>query len=203
MRHVLLDADGVLQTVPDDWREQVTGLLGPDPEPVMADVLVAEKPSLRGETDFLVDLAAVLERHAAPTTAEELYARTWARIEQVPGALALVGRLRAAGYGVHLGTNQHAQRAARMRTELGYDDLFDVSVYSCDLGVAKPDPAYFVRAAELVGADPAEICFVDDKEANVEAARGVGMAAVGWERHQGLALLERRLAAVGVRPAPA
>jgi FMN phosphatase YigB (HAD superfamily) len=28
----------------------------------------------------------------------------------------------------------------------GYDALFDVSCYSCDLGVAKPDPGFFAAA---------------------------------------------------------
>lgn len=201
--HVLLDADGVLQHVPDDWRGRLERLLGVDWEVVATQVWEAEKPALRGEGDFLVAMAEVLHRNASPTTAEALHAEVWRAIDVVATSLALVPRLRAAGYGVHLGTNQHAQRAAIMRTDLGYDELFDVSVYSCDLGVKKPDPAYFRRAADLIGVDPIAVLFVDDREDNVEAARSVGMAGVRWDRHLGLPALEALLAAHDVHPAPA
>ena len=45
------------------------------------------------------------------------------------------------------------------------------------LGAAKPAPAAFTRALELVGAQPHEAHFIDDTWANVEAARGVGINA--------------------------
>jgi len=104
----------------------------------------------------------------------------WFTIGVVPETMALVRRLKAAGYGVHLGSNQERHRAAFMGSTLGYDHVFGVSAYSCDLGVAKPDPAYFTRAAELIGADPATILFVDDTEPNVRGAREAGLAAEQW-----------------------
>jgi putative hydrolase of the HAD superfamily len=58
-----------------------------------------------------------------------------------------------------------------MRKVLGYDALFDVSCYSCDLGVAKPAPAFFAEAARRIGADPSAILFVDDSAPNVDGAR--------------------------------
>ena len=95
-------------------------------------------------------------------------------------SLALAGRLREAGLGVHLGTNQHRQRGELMRAGLGYDDHFDVSCYSWELGTKKPEPAYFEIAVERIGAAPAQVLFVDDVAANVEAARAVGLHAVHW-----------------------
>lgn len=200
--HVLLDADGVLQHVPDDWRERLSRLLGDDAETIATEVWAAEKPSLRGEGDFLVAIDEVLRRHGSPTSAVELHRSLWLSIQTVSTSLALVTRLRSAGYAVHLGTNQHAQRAAHMRTSLGYDDLFDVSVYSCEIGTKKPEPAYFERAADLIGADPATVLFVDDREDNVEAARSVGLAGERWDHRLGLDALEELLATHGVHPAP-
>jgi putative hydrolase of the HAD superfamily len=85
-----------------------------------------------------------------------------------------------------------------MRRELGYDDLFDVSCYSAELGVAKPDPAYFRAAARLIGVPPGAVVFVDDVEPNVEAARETGMAGVHWHLRDGHAALEQMLAEHGV-----
>lgn len=49
--------------------------------------------------------------------------------------------------------------------------------FSCRIGVAKPDPRAYELCAERVGARPEDILFFDDNEANVLAAREVGMAA--------------------------
>ena len=86
--------------------------------------------------------------------------------------------MRANGYGVHLGTNQERHPAAHMRSALGYNALFDVCCYSCDLGVAKPDPAFFAAAARRIAARPDRILFIDDGARNVEGARAAGLAAL-------------------------
>jgi putative hydrolase of the HAD superfamily len=129
---------------------------------------------------------------------EQVFEAVWFRIEPVAESLALVHRLRSAGFGVHLGTNQSLRRAAYMRERLGYDDLFDVSVYSAEIRLAKPDPAYFRTAAELIGVRPGEVVFVDDVEPNVQSARDVGMAGIHWHLRDGHELLEKLLAEHGV-----
>ena len=59
--------------------------------------------------------------------------------------------------------------------------LFDGRVLcSAEFGVGKPDPAIFLRSAERLGLPPANILFVDDKAANAEAARAVGMDALHY-----------------------
>ncbi|MFT3897899.1 MAG: HAD-IA family hydrolase [Thermomonas sp.] len=57
--------------------------------------------------------------------------------------------------------------------------LFDGRVLcSAEFGVGKPDPAIFLRSAERLELPPAAILFIDDKAANAEAARAVGMDAL-------------------------
>jgi HAD superfamily hydrolase (TIGR01509 family) len=53
----------------------------------------------------------------------------------------------------------------------------DRFIFSHRLKVAKPDPEIFRRAAEILGALPQHIIFVDDLLENVLAARTVGMTA--------------------------
>jgi putative hydrolase of the HAD superfamily len=134
---------------------------------------------------------------------EEVYRDVWQRIEPDRDSLAVVRALRASGYGVHLATNQERHRAAHMRVALGYDALFDDSCYSCELGLAKPDPAFFAASAGRLAAEPASILFIDDSARNVEGARAAGLAAAQWELGQGhdvlLALLARHGVIVGPR----
>lgn len=85
-----------------------------------------------------------------------------------------------------------------MRSALAYDDLFDVSCYSYELGVAKPDPAFFSEAARRIAANPASILFLDDNAHNVEGARSAGFRAEQWELTQGHENLIALLAKHGV-----
>jgi putative hydrolase of the HAD superfamily len=85
-----------------------------------------------------------------------------------------------------------------MRAVLGYDDLFDVSCYSCELGAAKPAPAFFAAAALRIGAEPATILFVDDKAENIVGARAAGLAAEQWCLGDGHDALRTLLARHGI-----
>jgi putative hydrolase of the HAD superfamily len=74
--------------------------------------------------------------------------------------------------------------------------LFDGRVFcSAEFGVGKPDPEIFLRSAERLGLPPAAILFIDDKAANADAARGVGMDALHYGGPQALriSLRERGL----------
>lgn len=202
IRHVLFDADGVLQQVRGGFYTAAETVLGEHARTVLDEASERERPLLAGDEDFLPALTQVLrEQGREDVAATDLYAAVWQNTEPSAESFDLVRRLRAAGYGVHLGTNQVRRRAEYMRTVLGYDDVFDVNLYSCELGVAKPDPAFFEKAATRIGADAASVLFVDDHAANVDGARSAGMAAVHWCLDEGHDALVDRLAAHGVHPA--
>jgi putative hydrolase of the HAD superfamily len=67
-------------------------------------------------------------------------------------------------------------RIARFRLR----DYFDVFFSSCYLGIMKPDESIFRRVLELTQRSPSDCVFVDDREANVAAARRVGMHAIRY-----------------------
>jgi putative hydrolase of the HAD superfamily len=70
-----------------------------------------------------------------------------------------------------------------------------VRLSSCYLGLHKPDPAYYHRAIDILGSEPQRILFIDDRIANVDAARQAGMQALLFE---GSAKLRRELEGLGV-----
>ncbi|WP_425953872.1 HAD-IA family hydrolase [Xylanimonas sp. McL0601] len=197
IRHVLFDADGVVQVVPGGWHALVEPFVG-DRAPEFIRLLHHAMPTFTGECELLLFLASALAEVGASASPEQVYDAMWHRIDPVAESFALVEALRSNGYGVHLGTNQDYDRGAHMATVLGYDALFDTSSYSYALGVAKPDPAFFTAAARRIGAAPAAILFVDDTLANVEGARAAGLAAVHWQVEDGHAALVTLLAWHGV-----
>jgi putative hydrolase of the HAD superfamily len=198
IRHLLFDADGVIQSVPGGWYRAMEPYVGPRAQEFLHGAWKQELPMLAGQGDYLPLLAARLAEFGVSAPVEEVYRDVWLRIELDGESLGLVRALRANGYGVHLGTNQERNRAAHMRSALGYNALFDVCCYSCDLGVAKPDPAFFAAAARRIAAEPASILFIDDGARNVEGARAAGLAAEQWELGQGHEVLLASLARHGV-----
>jgi epoxide hydrolase-like predicted phosphatase len=56
--------------------------------------------------------------------------------------------------------------------------LFDAVVLSAEVGMRKPEARIFQHAAGLLGLDPAECVFIDDVQANVDAAAACGMTGV-------------------------
>jgi putative hydrolase of the HAD superfamily len=118
----------------------------------------------------------------------------WQHLVVDAGMLDAVRALRARGLTCAIATNQHRERAAYMRRELGYERLFDPMVISCEIGVAKPDPAYFRQTLDRLGLPAGQVLFVDDVLANVESAREVGLVAEHFAKDAGRPELDRILA---------
>ena len=180
IRAILFDADEVLQ-YPDPGRDaDLASVLGFVPEPVarfVAEVHAAEDATLTGSLDFREALTPVLARWGVANKADEL--RDWLNAITVDeGMLQLVSRLRGRGYCCALATNQQPHRAAFMARQLGYQTLFERCFFSCEMGVAKPDPRYFQMILAELQHEPSEVLFVDDKPQNVHSARTLGIHVV-------------------------
>jgi putative hydrolase of the HAD superfamily len=198
VRHVLFDADGVLQDMPGGWYAAMGPYLGDRAREFLHRTWQDELPMLAGQSDYMPVFAARLAEYGVTVPAEDVYRDVWLRIEVFDESIALVHALRANGYRVHLATNQVEHRAAYMRSTLGYDALFDVSCYSCDLGMTKPDPRFFAEVARRIDAEPSAILFIDDNARNVEGARAAGLLAEQWDFRQGHDVLVRFLIGHGL-----
>ena len=196
VRAVLFDCDGVLQRPANDWAAEVgalTGLEGTDLDAFLDDAMAAEHPVLDGSEPFAVPLAAVLGRWGLTVPVAEVLG-VWQHVAVDQAMLEGAAALRASGLVCALGTNQHRERGAYLRRELGYGRRFDPVVISAEIGVAKPDPAFFRVAVERIGLPAGQILFVDDVAANVDSARTVGLVAEHFAPHGGRAELDRILA---------
>lgn len=106
-----------------------------------------------------------------------------------PDAVSALTALSAAGYGVAVLGNQPACRHAELQA-LGV--RVDVLAMSDTLGVAKPDPAFFRRALELMGSpEPSDVAYVGDRLDNdVMPASALGLQSV-WLRRGPWGLLQQ------------
>ena len=103
--------------------------------------------------------------------------REWHRsMRPIPGVWALIGELKARGYGVYLLSNASTWFAGHL------DDypilrLFDGRLISAPEKMAKPEERIYRLALERFGLNAAETLFVDDRAENTEAAERVGIAS--------------------------
>jgi HAD superfamily hydrolase (TIGR01509 family) len=191
---VLFDADGVIQRPTLDWWSRLTSFVPADGDAFVAELMSAEKPALVGKGDFREAVAEVLRRWESPVSLDEAL-EPWHWFAAEPAVVELIAGLRGAGIGCHLATNQHAYRRAIMEDERRYGDWFDQTFYSCDLGLAKPDPAYFRAILGVIDVPASSVLFIDDNAANVDGARSVGLQAEVYDLDSGVdelvALLSR------------
>jgi len=125
-----------------------------------------------------------------PRLHEEMIDALWEAHERfglwtvpVPGALAVVSRLREAGY--RLGVVSNAEgRVERDLETAGFAGLLDTVVDSHLVGVEKPDPRIFGIALERLHARAETAVFVGDVPAiDVAGARAAGIVALLLDRH--------------------
>jgi 2-haloacid dehalogenase len=130
----------------------------------------------------------------------DLIAAFWERWpEMLGGALdetvAILAELRAAGVRVYALSNWSAETFPRARPRFPFLDWFDGIVISGEVRLVKPDPRIFRHLLETHGLEAERTVFVDDHEANVQAAAELGMIAIHFE---GAEALRRQLRSLGL-----
>ena len=95
--------------------------------------------------------------------------------------LPIVAQLRAAGHRMGILSNTcHSHWEHCRKIYPAVIELFDIHALSYRIRAMKPDAEIFTAAAELAGADPHEIFFVDDTPGHVQGARAAGFDAVQY-----------------------
>jgi 2-haloacid dehalogenase len=99
---------------------------------------------------------------------------------QIDGAVDVLAELKAGGVRCLVLSNMEPTTFGRRLGRFPFMNWFDGYVISGLEGVAKPDPRIFQLLLRRYRLEPAATVFIDDSPANVEAARGQGMAAVRY-----------------------
>ncbi len=100
----------------------------------------------------------------------------WASINE--RMLAWAAALQDAGLATAILSNMGAELLSYMRQEFAWLGHFTHHTWSCELGIAKPDPAIYTWTCEQLGVCPEEALFLDDKPENIRAAEEVGLQAI-------------------------
>ncbi|WP_157548234.1 HAD family hydrolase [Nonomuraea candida] len=132
----------------------------------------------RGEIDgaaFERDLAArLVTLDGVPPVAEGLLDRMFAGFERVDAMYDMLRDVRDGGVKTCLLSNSWSNTYPRD----GWDEIFDAVVISGEVGMRKPEPRIFHHALDRIGLAGEECVFIDDIEANIVAARALGITGI-------------------------
>ena len=185
LQAVLFDMDGLLVDTEPIWFEvecAIMARLGGDWTEADQKALIGG--SLQASVGYLIerslpDLAPGPDEVGdwlVSGMAELLAAR---EIEPLPGAVELIGQVRAAGLPYALVTSSERVIAdAVLKALARYDVSFDAVVCGADVRRPKPDPEPYRLAASLLGADPRCCVALEDSPNGVAAALAAGCATV-------------------------
>ncbi len=83
-------------------------------------------------------------------------------------------------------SNMGEELLCSMRREFGWLGRFNHHTWSCELRIAKPDPAIYRYTCEKLGVLPGNALFLDDKPENIAAAEAVGLQAIRFTTAEAL-----------------
>ncbi|MGB6974015.1 MAG: HAD family phosphatase [Terracidiphilus sp.] len=111
-------------------------------------------------------------------------ARMWTTFD--PAMLAWHLQIKQRGLRTAILSNMGDSVHENMQREFDWLTRFDVLVWSYQLGIAKPDPAIYRHTLALLGTQPEETLFLDDKLVNIEAARALDLLAIQFSTIEAL-----------------
>ncbi len=185
---MLFDLYNTLVPGGDDLRRQaaaeIAAVIGVTPE-AMHDVIVASaRQRFTGALGDLArtysELADRLGADAGPAAIASMCELRLALTrgllsEPSPAAVPVLQRLRAAGWSVGLVSNATAETPA-LWFGMPLAPLVDATAFSCEVGIAKPDPAIYLDACARLGVTPADCVYVGDgADHELPAAAALGM----------------------------
>ena len=172
---VALDAMGVIYPVADDLRDLLIPFLRSKGSTVTDEAIIdAFRACYRnGAPASSIWQCAGLD--AGNTAIEDEYLACY---ELSPGVREFLEAMREAAVPIYGLSNDVGEWARKRLPRLGLDGLFSGWVFSSEVRSPKPQPAIYGKLVEMLPCPPETCVFVDDRIANLEAARDAGLQTV-------------------------
>jgi HAD superfamily hydrolase (TIGR01509 family) len=133
-----------------------------------------------------IALQMMIDTHTLRATVEELLAETdeifpeilRTRLAPMPGLVELLAALEQQSIPKGIATSSRRSFVERVLGTFGYQPRFSPILTSEDITHGKPDPEIYLKAAERLKIDPAEMLVLEDSQNGCRAAVAAGAIAV-------------------------
>lgn len=193
---VLFDIGGVLSLYTDfktylKWEEQL-GLPQKGLFKIIYENPVSQQATLGKATTEDVWQEVGRRLDLSPTEMSKMQEEIWSGYEWNTHLLDFIRSLKP-DYKTGVLSDAWANAGEGMADVINHD-LFDVIVFSSEVGMQKPDPEIYRLALSRLKVKPQEAIFLDDRERNVDGALSVGMHGLLFtETHQAIQDIKRLL----------
>lgn len=176
IRAVLLDLDDTLfdrRSALVAWAQATAREQGRRPldQDALHALVEIDQRGLRARDVFCDDCGALFRLHVDPSQFPAALAQ---HVEPEPGVREAIAAL-AAAHRIAIVTNGGAAQRTKL-ARIGLDGIVHAVFVSGELGVAKPDPAFFAHALRWAECAPGEILVVGDQPAiDLAPAAALGM----------------------------
>ena len=127
----------------------------------------------------------------------EVYAKNWKEsiTGEIKGTVEILHTLKAKNYPLYGLSNWSAETFPLIEDEYPFFELFDEIVLSGEVKLNKPEPEIYLMLLSKIEYAAEECLFIDDSQANVDAAKSLGFQAIPFETPE---ILERDLKEYGL-----
>ena len=143
-----------------------------------ADWLALDRGSL--QRDAAISRAAV-RTGWEPARVRSFFDHVLQSLQAKPDTVALMRRMHARGHRLYCLSNMPHHALAYLDRSHDFWDVFSARVISCEVGMCKPEPGIYAHLLRHCAIDPAQSVFIDDMQANVDAAAAFGIEPLRFE----------------------
>ncbi|GHU54483.1 haloacid dehalogenase [Spirochaetia bacterium] len=171
---------------PEGWREKIAALAGL-PLHVLDKLDRQHRGNLldRGTLDckgyykFIIEQAGVFLDDGTLREIAEADSEGWKKMN--PGTEALIREIQQAGFKLGILSNMPHDFLAWGRANVEAFRTADVGIFSCDLGIIKPEPGIYGALLAALGCKAEEVVFFDDLKDNIDGAVALGIHGFIWK----------------------
>lgn len=176
-----------------DYGEVISQPMNKDAVHVMADILSVSQEALQESywrfrddydlgrltgKEYWQKVTADLDRNPTEDELARLLSTdvdTWKNIR--PEMIEFARELKEEGVKIAILSNMHHDFLAYLNKECEWMKLFDVRVFSCELGIMKPEMEIYQFLIQKLQTEPSRTLFIDDRQVNVDGAIKAGLKA--------------------------
>jgi putative hydrolase of the HAD superfamily len=111
--------------------------------------------------------------------ARQIDLELWSQINEV--MIRWLQQIHSAGFKTAILSNMPSDMVSHLRNNFAWINHFDHHIFSAEVRSIKPEPAIYQHCIEALGVQPSEALFIDDRDANLEQARAVGIRSIRFQ----------------------
>lgn len=99
-------------------------------------------------------------------------------LEMKPGVVELMQYGKEKGLKMAVATSSRREYSTRLLSDAGLMQYLDGCVFGDSVKHAKPDPEIYLKACEMIGADPKKSLALEDSPAGIQSSHAAGMTPI-------------------------